>query len=125
MVLLFRQYSIDGRSSIDWLRLAGRNRSRTAIPEKELCPFCITVEVMPSTPVIKPAARGAVGIASIAANTAAGANRCLMGALLEDPSSGGNVPVHGSGSRVPEAGDRKSTRLNSSHSQISYAVFCL
>src|SRR2546430_7299788 len=28
-----------------------------------------------------------------------------------------------SGSHV--AGDRKSTRLNSSHSQISYAVFCL
>src|SRR2546430_6554270 len=25
----------------------------------------------------------------------------------------------------PEAIDRKSTRLNSSHSQISYAVFCL
>src|SRR2546427_5921166 len=24
-----------------------------------------------------------------------------------------------------EVGDRKSTRLNSSHSQISYAVFCL
>src|SRR2546427_3964449 len=24
-----------------------------------------------------------------------------------------------------KAGDRKSTRLNSSHSQISYAVFCL
>src|SRR2546430_4463405 len=24
-----------------------------------------------------------------------------------------------------ETGDRKSTRLNSSHSQISYAVFCL
>src|SRR2546430_10442309 len=27
--------------------------------------------------------------------------------------------------RVVEAVDRKSTRLNSSHSQISYAVFCL
>src|SRR2546427_5891188 len=28
--------------------------------------------------------------------------------------------------RIPEvARDRKSTRLNSSHSQISYAVFCL
>src|SRR2546430_12709899 len=27
--------------------------------------------------------------------------------------------------RVPECEDRKSTRLNSSHSQISYAVFCL
>src|SRR5256886_7721279 len=26
---------------------------------------------------------------------------------------------------VGESGDRKSTRLNSSHSQISYAVFCL
>src|SRR2546430_10901801 len=25
----------------------------------------------------------------------------------------------------PAEGDRKSTRLNSSHSQISYAVFCL
>src|SRR5688572_31944498 len=25
----------------------------------------------------------------------------------------------------PSRGDRKSTRLNSSHSQISYAVFCL
>src|SRR2546430_11562378 len=27
--------------------------------------------------------------------------------------------------RVVNLGDRKSTRLNSSHSQISYAVFCL
>src|SRR2546430_12543723 len=30
----------------------------------------------------------------------------------------------GQGERV-QRGDRKSTRLNSSHSQISYAVFCL
>src|SRR5688572_32510785 len=28
-------------------------------------------------------------------------------------------------SRSPAPADRKSTRLNSSHSQISYAVFCL
>src|SRR6266496_4973512 len=27
--------------------------------------------------------------------------------------------------RLPEAPDRKSTRLNSSHVEISYAVFCL
>src|SRR2546430_5675813 len=27
--------------------------------------------------------------------------------------------------RIPRKQDRKSTRLNSSHSQISYAVFCL
>src|SRR5688572_32869619 len=29
------------------------------------------------------------------------------------------------GARGDQRGDRKSTRLNSSHSQISYAVFCL
>src|SRR5687768_18259442 len=27
--------------------------------------------------------------------------------------------------RIPGSGDRKSTRLNSSHGYISYAVFCL
>src|SRR2546430_4337478 len=37
---------------------------------------------------------------------------------------GGVVAVNGLDLTV-EAGDRKSTRLNSSHSQISYAVFCL
>src|SRR2546430_5869565 len=42
---------------------------------------------------------------------------------LEHPA-GLDVPLE----PVPERGrdgDRKSTRLNSSHSQISYAVFCL
>src|SRR5256886_13585142 len=37
-------------------------------------------------------------------------------------------PDHGAGGERVEdelRGDRKSTRLNSSHSQISYAVFCL
>src|SRR2546430_4680570 len=36
-------------------------------------------------------------------------------------------PFHGDHPRRHrrEMGDRKSTRLNSSHSQISYAVFCL
>src|SRR3712207_7119191 len=29
------------------------------------------------------------------------------------------------GWRHPDGGDRKSTRLNSSHANISYAVFCL
>src|SRR2546430_4167159 len=29
------------------------------------------------------------------------------------------------GGHLADGGDRKSTRLNSSHSQISYAVFCL
>src|SRR5689334_24200801 len=31
----------------------------------------------------------------------------------------------GFGKKVTNQGDRKSTRLNSSHSSISYAVFCL
>src|SRR2546430_7310616 len=46
---------------------------------------------------------------------------------------GGNQAVGGPGRRARPIGagrsaakpDRKSTRLNSSHSQISYAVFCL
>src|SRR2546430_3149006 len=40
-----------------------------------------------------------------------------------------DAPGLGRGAREPQAAkrnrDRKSTRLNSSHSQISYAVFCL
>src|SRR5256886_1150842 len=35
------------------------------------------------------------------------------------------IVVGGDGQLFSLAGDRKSTRLNSSHSQISYAVFCL
>src|SRR2546430_10177048 len=38
---------------------------------------------------------------------------------LPDHAIAGNTPVN------QPPGDRKSTRLNSSHSQISYAVFCL
>src|SRR2546427_5484857 len=42
----------------------------------------------------------------------------------------GMLPTEGGGARFTgrvgaELEDRKSTRLNSSHSQISYAVFCL
>src|SRR2546430_10802376 len=37
-----------------------------------------------------------------------------------------SVRWHPPGQKGPQPeGDRKSTRLNSSHSQISYAVFCL
>src|SRR5688572_32092741 len=38
-------------------------------------------------------------------------------------SAGSDEPIHGR--RAALRADRKSTRLNSSHSQISYAVFCL
>src|SRR2546430_7787720 len=33
--------------------------------------------------------------------------------------------LQGAADGIRRGGDRKSTRLNSSHSQISYAVFCL
>src|SRR5256886_3676584 len=35
------------------------------------------------------------------------------------------IPASASPQKSSELSDRKSTRLNSSHSQISYAVFCL
>src|SRR5688572_31815840 len=47
-----------------------------------------------------------------------------------EPADTGGVFIHvavgrGAEERPAELADRKSTRLNSSHSQISYAVFCL
>src|SRR2546430_5929106 len=36
-----------------------------------------------------------------------------------------NLMIEASANRYEDKPDRKSTRLNSSHSQISYAVFCL
>src|SRR2546427_4668016 len=44
---------------------------------------------------------------------------CFL-AAQPHPTGAGEQPLH-----VRERVDRKSTRLNSSHSQISYAVFCL
>src|SRR5205085_8223181 len=46
------------------------------------------------------------------------------------PAMAPSAPARASAFSIPSAapprsGDRKSTRLNSSHSQISYAVFCL
>src|SRR2546430_4987858 len=44
-------------------------------------------------------------------------------AIQEQRGAGGDPGAGGGAGRHPV--DRKSTRLNSSHSQISYAVFCL
>src|SRR5688572_31829559 len=49
-------------------------------------------------------------------------------AVVEVPGAGGRSAPHPFSRGAPRRlgpGDRKSTRLNSSHSQISYAVFCL
>src|SRR5256886_12637996 len=48
---------------------------------------------------------------------------CIVGLPLYRCSATAISPRSPSGSRTSR--DRKSTRLNSSHSQISYAVFCL
>src|SRR2546430_12314571 len=55
--------------------------------------------------------------------TVTGVRRVLFRSLFADGfgDRGGVDPI-GLGVNLP---DRKSTRLNSSHSQISYAVFCL
>src|SRR5205085_10424087 len=58
-------------------------------------------------------------------------NRVRSGMAAWDPESGTAMPqftqeIQGLAFlTAPDSGDRKSTRLNSSHSQISYAVFCL
>src|SRR2546430_11854395 len=49
--------------------------------------------------------------------------RSLLGRTVVDGIFGEEDPI-GKTIRVQDI-DRKSTRLNSSHSQISYAVFCL
>src|SRR3712207_7229572 len=55
---------------------------------------------------------------------------CTCAAVGDDRSPGGGRPAGpAAGRRCPGSGrtdgDRKSTRLNSSHANISYAVFCL
>src|SRR5688572_32250120 len=51
-----------------------------------------------------------------------GARRLRHGDQLTHPAV---VDGRRAAAAPPDGADRKSTRLNSSHSQISYAVFCL
>src|SRR5947207_6187313 len=50
--------------------------------------------------------------------------QCREGVSAQSGSASGRGDRAGPGT-PPQAGDRKSTRLNSSHTVISYAVFCL
>src|SRR3712207_8396239 len=45
--------------------------------------------------------------------------------LLEDEDAGAYLLQHHFYAELKQLKDRKSTRLNSSHANISYAVFCL
>src|SRR2546427_13094801 len=47
------------------------------------------------------------------------------GAIAQDGLHDAEIVQAGDGRRPRLGADRKSTRLNSSHSQMSYAVFCL
>src|SRR5438034_4507773 len=66
-------------------------------------------------------------------SAALGFNVYLTGGTVRDLITGASLrdldfTVEGNPSRIArelEKGDRKSTRLNSSHTVISYAVFCL
>src|SRR5256884_6713932 len=72
---------------------------------------------------------------SVAELTYLGRLRALRGDSLEDARSRAlesadfalalGRHLRGGGGNRPSEGDRKSTRLNSSHGYISYAVFCL
>src|SRR3712207_7048032 len=72
-----------------------------------------------------PAGRGLAGgaAAGVAAAPAGPAGR--RGAGRGAGRRPARHPVVGALGRAGVAGDRKSTRLNSSHANISYAVFCL
>src|SRR5688572_31564942 len=65
----------------------------------------------------RPPERGAAAVAYPAEEAASGASRL--------PGDGERRQRGWAGRRKEGVQDRKSTRLNSSHSQISYAVFCL
>src|SRR3712207_8730336 len=67
-------------------------------------------------------AREPVGIAELAADPAPHFGR---GAVLEAVEGLRRRSLLERAERGPLFGDRKSTRLNSSHANISYAVFCL
>src|SRR2546422_3444035 len=57
--------------------------------------------------------------------TGAGASPPARSAADRCPCPNAGEFIHGHRSAAERAGDRKSTRLNSSHGYISYAVFCL
>src|SRR2546421_9256422 len=52
-------------------------------------------------------------------------SKVAMSTTLNAPASVRRGAAGGAGTRSGSVKDRKSTRLNSSHDQISYAVFCL
>src|SRR2546427_9317502 len=86
-----------------------------------IAPITITTITPIATPRIVSAARALWARSDSSAMPTPSSNG-VTGSLL---AQGGDGVEAGGAARGGHAGDRKSTRLNSSHSQISYAVFCL
>src|SRR5205085_11181362 len=87
--------------------------------------------LFPYTTLFRSLLTGALGVASTAVDVGSGVFIALF-SIFFFLSTGDRIWAfvvslfpRGARPRVEGAADRKSTRLNSSHSQISYAVFCL
>src|SRR5256885_12646853 len=65
-----------------------------------------------------------VGLPRLSPSVPAGAGEVRLWAKLEDRNPTGSVKDRAAFFMVAQAEDRKSTRPNSSHLVISYAVFC-
>src|SRR2546430_12552872 len=85
-------------------------------PRSTLFPYTTLFRSIPPPPRVfsVDALRGFVMFAMLFVNDIAGVHRAPWWMKHHQPEDGGNGMT-----------DRKSTRLNSSHSQISYAGFCL
>src|SRR2546427_6569830 len=80
--------------------------------------------LFPYTTLFRSAARRPVPATVRAADGRNAVRRRPRGSVALLPRIGTRAQREGR-CELDDAGDRKSTRLNSSHSQISYAVFCL
>src|SRR5688572_32039110 len=83
-----------------------------------------TSTLFPYTTLFRSLRRGVVGLAGIAHLSNHRANRDDAAAARANHRLERRLAQRERGREV-RGEDRKSTRLNSSHSQISYAVFCL
>src|SRR2546427_6989617 len=86
--------------------------------------------LFPSTPLFRSVTAGELGCV-VPHGTGTDLNDRVESSAIGQVLGGrtGRVPLYSLKALIGHtggaAGDRKSTRLNSSHSQISYAVFCL
>src|SRR5206468_12847667 len=105
--------------------------------QRSVLSFILFLHHTPTTPIYTLSLHDALPISVLCRQTHSLIRYCLAGRLNATKeglnSCSGEVLVRRSSQRThkccaansPSRSDRKSTRLNSSHDQISYAVFCL